>query len=75
MCIEHVIGLEKEEILEPGVAIDQKPPPEKPEAPAEENEETKLSFDSDTPKQEIGAFIDKTIRMPTLGRQSTFAQM
>lgn len=25
MCIEHVISLEKEEILEPGTAIDQKP--------------------------------------------------
>jgi hypothetical protein len=25
MCIEHVISLEKEELLEPGIAIDQRP--------------------------------------------------
>lgn len=49
-----------------------------------DNEEAKLSFGSASDncadtiienKEEVGAFIDKTFRMPTLGRQNTFSQM
>ncbi len=81
MCIEHVISLEKEEILQPGIAIDQQPKVEKllenhnevPNQALEDQEESKLSFDSSdkettneavelarkSEKQDIGAFIDQ----------------